>query len=535
MRKHGSFFVLMRYIITYTVSNITNRRYSMELIKNTVRLCETAAEGTMRAMADGDVIVPDVKPDILKILQVDADACITDRYFENGRLVVCGRVDYKVLYIPEQKEEKIKSILTSMEFRQSADSGGADSDSAMITKAMVERVEFNAVNSRKLRLRAIVNIAYEICNITEKELCTDINGEDAEKKMTSVGYENIIDISQHEFTLKEILEIPSGQRSVNEILKTDVRISDIEYKTVTGKIIVKGNAGICILYTDTDMNIKYLEAEVPFTEVFDTGDAGENTVFDIDYSVMGSMSELQPDNDGDMRVVEVDVDIEMQLKGIETMREDILCDCFVPHTKTVCKTEKLTLTETVQRPRTQNTMREIIEFPNNMPEVAGVYNVMTNEIVESVRKERNRIICEGKIEVYVLCLTSGEENPVCSIKKDIPFSYMLDCKDTDEVETKVKATVNHISYNLNSGGALELRCLIEIEGKLIKTVVWDNITEVDCQKQDKRRGIVIYFTKEGDSLWDVAKRYSVLQERIERYNSIENSTITAGMRLLIPV
>lgn len=507
----------------------------MELIKNTVRLCETVAEGTMRAMADGDVIVPDTKPDILKILQVDADACITDRYFESGRLVVCGRVNYKVLYIPEGKEEKIKSILTSMEFRQTADSGNADADSAVITKENVERVEFNAVNSRKLRLRAVVNISYEICNIVEKELCTDITEDNIEKKMMTVGYENTVDISRHDFSLKETLEVPSGQRSVEEVLKTDVRISDIEYKTVTGKVIVKGNAGICILYTNTDGDIKYLDAEVPFTEVFDAEDAGENTIFDIDYGIIGSMCELQPDNDGDMRVVEVDIDVEMQLKGIEVMQEEMLCDCFVPHNNTVCETEKVILTETVQRPQMQNTMREIIEFPHNISGVEGVYNVMTNEIIESVRKERSKIVCEGKIEAYILCLTSNEENPICSIKKDIPFSYMLECDDTDDVETKVKATVKHISYNLNSSGALELRCLIDIEGKLIKTIELNNIVDVRSESSDKRRSIVIYFTKEGDTLWDVAKRYSVMRDKIERYNNIENAEITSGMRLLIPV
>lgn len=507
----------------------------MELVKNTVKLCETVAEGTMRAMAEGDVIVPDIKPDILKILQVDADACVTDRYFENGRLVICGRVNYKVLYIPERKEEKIKSILTSMEFRQTVDGSKADGDSSVITKANVERVEFNAVNSRKLRLRAIVNVSYEICNISEKEICTDIAEDNVEKRLIDVGYENIVDISQHEFTLKESLEIPSGQRSVNEVLKTDVRIFDIEYKTVTGKVIIKGNTDICVLYTNTDGDIKYLEAEVPFTEVFEAEGASDDTIFDIDYSVIDCMCELQPDSDGDMRVFEIDVDAEIQLKGIETMHDEVLSDCFMPHYNTSCETEKIVLSETIQRPKTQNTMREIIEFPHNIPTVESVYNVMMNEVVESVRRERNRIICEGKIEAYVLCLTSNAENPICSIKKDIPFSYMLECDDTEGGETKVRAAVKHISYNLNMNGALEIRCLVEIEGKLIKTIEQENIVSVKCEKIDKCRSIIIYFTKEGDTLWSVAKQYSVLREKIEHYNNIENSEITSGMRLLIPV
>ena len=79
----------------------------MELIKKPINTCDTIAKGTAQAMADGDVIVPDTKPDILKLLQVDSEASITDKYIENGRLVLCGRVDYKVLYIPDSESEKI--------------------------------------------------------------------------------------------------------------------------------------------------------------------------------------------------------------------------------------------------------------------------------------------------------------------------------------------------------------------------------------------------------------------------------------------
>ena len=89
----------------------------MELIKEVINSSKMTAKGTTQAMTDGDVIVPDVKPDIIKLLQVDADACITDKYIENGRLVICGRVDYKTIYVPDCENEKINSIDTSMEFR----------------------------------------------------------------------------------------------------------------------------------------------------------------------------------------------------------------------------------------------------------------------------------------------------------------------------------------------------------------------------------------------------------------------------------
>ena len=41
----------------------------MELIKDTINVCNITAKGVSQAMADGDVIVPDIKPDILKFTE----------------------------------------------------------------------------------------------------------------------------------------------------------------------------------------------------------------------------------------------------------------------------------------------------------------------------------------------------------------------------------------------------------------------------------------------------------------------------------
>lgn len=507
----------------------------MELQKNTVNICEIITKGTTQAMADGDVIVPDIKPDILKLLQVDAEACITDKYIENGRLIIAGRVDYKVLYVPDREHELIKSILTSMEFRQAVDAAGADADSVLLVSTAVERVEFNAVNSRKLRLRAIVHADYEICRIKESEICTGCSDSDMECKTRNMSFESVCGISEHEFTIKETLEVPSGQSSVCELLKTDVRISDMEYKTVTGKVIVKGNAGVCILYTDDDGAIRFIESEIPFTEVLDADGVSEDTVCDIDYSTLGIMCETHPDSDGDLRMCEVDIDLCASVRGTENMEMEVLEDCFAPYKDTECDTESVTVTETIERPISQNTIREIIDFPSNVPSVSGVYNVMTNVNVTKAELQRNKIICEGKIEAYILYLTDTDENPVYSIKKDIPFSYMLECENAcDGAEIGIKAVVRHVSYNLNSTGGLELRCLLSIEGRLQRKTELNNICDVHETERSTNRGIVIYFVQDGDNLWHVAKKYGVPRDRIKECNSMESDKISSGEKLFIP-
>lgn len=506
----------------------------MELNKTSVSLCDTITRGTTQAMAEGDVIVPDVKPDILKILQVDAAACVTDRYIENGRLYISGRVDYKVLYIPDSEGERIKSILTSMDFRQTADAGRAEPGDTVFAAAEAERVEFGAQNSRKLRLRAIIHIDYDVCRVTETELCTGA-AEGAECEFERVDIETAADISTHEFTVRERIEVPAGQSPISEILKTDVRICDTEYKTVTGKIIIKANADISVLYTDDEGEIKHIEAELPFTEVLDADGVGDETVCDIDYGILNVMCEAEEDSDGDMRVAAVDIDISAAVRCTETVTAEILSDCFLPYSRTRIRREPVTVTRTVCRPSVQNNMREVIEIPDNVPRVAGVYNVIADAVVTKTELQNGRLLCEGKVSAYVLYLTESAESPVYSIKKELPFSYAAECAGAaGDEDTELEARVEHIGYSLNSSGNIELRCLVGIDGRLVRREVIENIVEIETDDMPERSGIFIYFAKDGDTLWDVAKRYSIPCGRIAKYNSIDGDTLSAGARLFIP-
>ena len=64
----------------------------MELMKEAMTINETVYADTTQVYVEGDIIVPDVKPDILKILQVDAVSAVTSKNLSDGRVQVSGKV-----------------------------------------------------------------------------------------------------------------------------------------------------------------------------------------------------------------------------------------------------------------------------------------------------------------------------------------------------------------------------------------------------------------------------------------------------------
>ena len=512
----------------------------MELVKENVTVNQVSTKGDTQVLVDEDIMVPHVQPDILKSLQLDAVSCITNKEITNGRVNVTGRVDLKILYIPDSDREKIKSIITSFDFTQNVDSKNITDDMTAIIMANVDRAEFSLINSRKLRIKVIVGLDYEV--VAEKNVEIAVEAEDcdnAELLKENVKLQNCIGLTETEFSVKESIEVPNGQTSINEILKVDTKISDSEYKAVTGKIVVKGEISVCVLYTDSDCCIQFMESEVPFTEIIDCDDAGDETICDIDYSISDVRYQIAEDNDGDNRIVDIDVTVTAQVKATENVAVDMICDCYEPFTKTQLLKEEVELEEVVSRPSSQNTIREMVEMGTGTPSVSGVYDVITRPYITKAQIQRGKLLAEGKIEAYILYLTDSNESPVYSMKKELPFSYMLDCESTySDLIPEIKAEVKHTAYNLNVAGEIEIRCILSLNANIIRKRKIELVNEVVTEPLENgdKNGIVIYFVQKGDNLWEIAKRYAVPQSEILRFNNMEKSDkLEIGNRLFIPI
>lgn len=508
----------------------------MELLKETVRIAQTVYKGDAQIKTEGDIVVPDIKPDILKLLQVDAISSVTDTTISEGKLDINGRVDMTILYIPDREGEKVRSVDYAFDFSHRVDSNKIQPGMSAEVVSNVVRVEFCAVNSRKVKVKAVIGLDYEVCGVQEIEIPYELEGE-AQVRREAIKLRNVVDMSTHRFVIRDSMEIPNGQHSINEILKVDVKISDSEYKTITGKVVVKGMLGVCVLYTDEEMNIEFTEAELPFTEVFDAEDISDDSVCDIEYGVCTVEARVEEDSDGDRRIIALNIASDAQIKAEEEVSFEMISDCYIPGERTLTEVSETDIEEIAASPSIQNTIRETVEFDDNIPKVEGVYNVIAKAYIQKAQLQRDKLLCEGKIESYILYLSDSSENPVYSMKKEIPFSYMLECDiDTEGMEPQVKTEIRHIGYNLNSGGELELRIILSISANIIKHRSIKVIGSVEKGEGGSgKRGIVIYFVQNGDTLWDIAKHYGVACDEVIEFNKLEDGKkLTPGQRLFIP-
>lgn len=75
-------------------------------------------------VVEGDMIVPDVKPDILNTINTTGNVCIYKREVLDGKIKIDGDVNVYVIYLADNQDEVIRSLNTNIDFNQILDFEG---------------------------------------------------------------------------------------------------------------------------------------------------------------------------------------------------------------------------------------------------------------------------------------------------------------------------------------------------------------------------------------------------------------------------
>ncbi|MCH5185751.1 MAG: DUF3794 domain-containing protein [Oscillospiraceae bacterium] len=512
----------------------------MELIKEHITLNEDIFRDISNTAADGDIIVPDKKPDILKILQVDAQSVITAKSVSGSCITVEGKINLKILYVPDRADEKIKSIITDIEFTHRVDNPQINEGMSVRCVSDVQRIEFNVINSRKLNVKAVVSVETSAGCERAINIVTGIKHDGCcETETKPICIYNTLADNEEEFVVRGNVDIPSGKMSLKELLKYDCHITDKEIKVMNGKVILKGTVESCFLFTGEDNNIDFMETDTPFTEVFEVSEAYEDALCEYSCSIADVYAVINEDSDGDMRIISFEYLINVHIRICRNTEPDVVSDFYCPGFNTDITRSDCRIDEIVCHPKMQTTVRENISIDSGMPPIDRVYNVITKAYINKTSIDAGKLTVQGIIDSYILYLSESIDSPVSSFKKEIPFSYVIDAPGADsDTECIVAAETEHTSYNINMSDEVEIRTALIINARIVRP---KNISLIDDAVisdigDDRKHGMVIYFVQKNDKLWDIAKRYRVSCEDILKINEdLDKNALKPGSRIIIPM
>lgn len=156
-------------------NNVNNMVLQVET--EDLKLKQIIGDGTGQTIIETDLEVPHEKPDIEKVLTVDvkvkpnADIRVID-----DKVIIDGSVDVDTLYVGETRagDQPVHSMEHTINFGAFVDVPGAEKDADADVDVEVENVEFDVIESCKVRISIVLKITARVTEIAEVEVVTDM-------------------------------------------------------------------------------------------------------------------------------------------------------------------------------------------------------------------------------------------------------------------------------------------------------------------------------------------------------------------------
>lgn len=503
-------------------------------IKNeTLPVCSGVCRTKNNFSAECDVIVPDTKPDILKVLQLSACPKVTSCETRNGHLIVSGSISFDILYLADNEEKCVKSITSSCEFSNLVrDSNIGDS---MLTFADVDVSDLscNVANCRKLSLKAALCMnacVYSCCNL---DIITEIEGA-CTKKSTLVS-DVICAHAQDTTIITDSFSIAPDKAPIAEILKTDAAITESSVKIIDDKAIVKGSMRVTVLYR-SDALLEYAQTEISFAHILEADGIREDMKSEHSVRLTDISASASADTDGKMCVIDISTQIAMRVIARRSTSTECVTDAYLPHGALECSYAPVSVDNVETVINRDVDFREKVTLPDSMPPIGTIYQVIARPFTENCLSEGGKLHISGYTEIYLLYLSSDNSTPVCSHKTNVDFTVECDspgCMLTPVTSCKLR----NISYTINNEKTVELRGNIDVEVECIRTTETEIIYDAAPSEYvpPVRPSIIVSCVHSGRTLWDIAKEYAVSPEDILAANALESEMdLHSGATLIIP-
>lgn len=511
----------------------------MEIHKEQIKLNEVICSEYGQTTVESDIIVPDINPDILKVLKTNACACITQKSIQQGRVYIRGIVRINLLYLPEDNlSGELKCINSVLDFSHIINVPEAKEGMILCAEAECESVEENLINSRKINIKCLLGINVKI--ISPKKIEAAVSAD--ETSGLEVKRKNFEVISttpdyDFEFVLKERLSFPQGKPDSCEILRADSALFTNELKISDKKAALSGEAKLSVLYrgkneTGSAEVIECAQYSLPFTETPVGEEFKEGMEGEVDYSVKSIICTAEPQSEGEEDALYAEITVCACIRAFKTEKLCVLSDVFAKEFNVDAERKAFDIESFLGNGYIQIPQKEIMELPPYLPEISKVCDISAVPVVSGVEISDGKVIVKGRVCVNALYITDSADLPVAGFEQSFEFLHsfeILGIKDGAICEAKV--TPEHISYTLSGDRSLALRIITSLSLKcmvLEKTMLIENV-EKSSDPLPKQSPVTIYFAQQGDTLWDVAKKYHISEEKLKEDNEcIENDALKCG-------
>lgn len=509
---------------------------NIETNNEVINLCESVANENKNIMIEGELVVPDIKPDILSIANIDGEVFVTKYEVKDGKLHVEGMADVSAIYLAEDATTSIKSLNNVFSFHEIFDVANLTDESIIKVRAIKRPIEFKVLNSRKISVRISALLVIEIKNNCShtfvKEIVDDRN---IEIQSEEVEFFNLCDSKTQNIELNEIIMLEQNKLPIAEILKANIKIVNPEYKISYNKILAKADAIVNIIYiSDSErQSIETFEANVPVMGFINYENIDDESNIELSFGVKSFT--LRPIYQ-DLKSTSFSIESEMEVRADICKKNKlvVISDMYDPDSELKCEYEKMNIEKEIINVSESTEMVQALMIP----ELDSI-RILTIDATSNINNKNildGKIAIEGSIEFEILYY--NEMKQVIDTKKvDLPYQQVIKIPEVKNgMNVDISAVTDSVEYRRIDDGQIQLKVNMKFNAKVKDNLNIEGVARITAEDIDMSEipSVVIYYVKPNDTLWKIAKKYHTTVDEIKEYNALKDEMIYPNEQLIIP-
>lgn len=505
---------------------------SIDVNKENLCINKIVGQKSEHIVVEGDIIVPDIKPDILNTISTTGNVCIYKKEVLDNKIRIDGNVNVYVIYLADNEEGNIRSLNNSIDFTQIIDFEGCISNMSLDENVVIKSIECKVLNGRKINIKATLQIDAKVYSNENIDIIKEVNNIcDIQCLRSDLQINSLVGAGTSKAYAKDTIVIDNID-NLAEILKVDLSIINKDIKISYNKVLAKADANVKILYLTEDNRIKMIENNIPVMGFIDIENISDENLCDMKYKLKNVI--VKP-NVVEEHSIYVEVEIELYCRAYENKQIDIIQDLYSP-SEDLCFIQR-----NINTMADKCIMKEVCDIRQKVaiPELNGneIYDVSVIPTIIAQNVTNREVVFEGEIKLNIL-YASNNGNSVDTKQCIIPFNFTMSSdviNSNYDIDTEIE--IKNQDFIVGTDGYIEAKVDLEFSLNISRTIKVNVIDEVTVNELRQREiySMIIYFVKPGDSLWNIAKKFRSTVDDIVRVNEIEDENkIYPGQQLFIP-
>lgn len=513
----------------------------LKINRETVPVADIIYEGVQEQSVELDYILPDYYPDIFRLVRCETIPVITSYTVSGERLTYELRCDIRVIYCSEESTV-LQCISQRRSFSKTVELGKACESSVVKLIPKAEHANCRVVNKRRLDMRGAVSVKISVAGETAQEVICGASGMNIQLRKTPLRFASKKIIVEKALEISEEAELTPAQPTVLGIISCRCIAEECEKKTVSGKLLAKGEAEVrllCSCEKDGVGAVEPMSFTFPYSQIIDIDGIDESFDCTVTPEAVGCDVTPVADKDGENRILRCEIELKLVCKAVKSASLMIGTDAY--STVYPC----MVSSSDIRAEQIPSLYSESFRHTARIAESDGVPQRIyamwcTPKNINTRMGDDGRSLVVSGMLTYSMAASDASGMIVMPDRDEAFEETIVLGDDIAGCTLSAEITVRDVSYNISAEGVLTAKA--DISAKILaygcSSVMALTDIAVDDSMKKERDGdyaVKLYFGTENEEIWDIAKRYSTVVDAVLEENELAGDRLESGGMLLIPI